>query len=80
MFALRTDSDLAAHMALREGFGLGVCQVPLARRYPDLVRVLPDFSLPLDIWIVMHEGLKRVARMRAVFDHLVQGMKAYLGE
>lgn len=80
MFALRTDSDLAAHMALKSGFGLGVCQVPLARRQPDLVRVLPNLSVPLDIWIVMHEGLKRVARMRAAFDHLVQGMKAYLGE
>ncbi len=80
MFALRTDSDLAAHAALTAGFGLGVCQVPLARRYPDLVRVLGDrIAFDMGIWIVMHEGLKRVPRMRTVFDHLGAALKIYLG-
>ena len=78
-FALRTDSDLAALGALRAGFGIGVCQTPLARRLGDLTRVLADevaFELP--IWIVTHEDLKRAGRIRAAFDHLAAGMKAYL--
>lgn len=78
-FALRTDSDLAALSALRAGFGIGVCQAPLARRLGDLTHVMADevaFELP--IWIVMHEDLKRARRIRAAFDHLAAGMKAYL--
>lgn len=80
MFALRTDSDLAVFGAIKAGFGLGICQVPLARRTPDLMRVLPNaVAFDLDIWIVMHEDLKRVHRMRLAFDHLVAGLRAYLG-
>ena len=74
-FALRTDSDLAQLAAIRAGFGIGVCQVPVARRDPDLVRVLADvFSLSLGLWIVMHEDLKTSARCRAVFDALADGL------
>lgn len=79
MFALRTDSDHASLNALRTGFGLGICQVPLARRSPGLVRVLPrDIRFTLEIWIVMHEDLKRIRRMRTVFDHLVTSVLAYV--
>ena len=78
-FALRADSDLAQLAAIRAGFGIGVCQVPLAQRDPDLVRVLADaFTLELGTWIVMHEDLKSSARCRTVFDALVNGFKAYL--
>ncbi|BCW86887.1 hypothetical protein sos41_00090 [Alphaproteobacteria bacterium SO-S41] len=80
MFTLRTDSDLAALGALTAGFGLGFCQVPLARRLGNLVPVLAgEIGFDLPIWIAMHEDLKTVRRMRTVFDHLASGMKAYLG-
>ena len=68
-FALRADSDLAQLAAIRAGFGIGICQASIARREPDLVRVLADaFSIELGLWIVMHEGLKTHARCRTVFD------------
>ncbi len=74
-FALRTDSDLAQLAAMRAGLGIGLCQVIIASRDPDLVRVLPDdFALALDLWIVMHEDLKTSARCRAVFDALAEGL------
>ncbi len=74
-FALRTDSDVAQLAAIRAGFGIGICQVPLAARSPDLVRVLADaFSPELGVWIVMHEDLRSSPRCRAVFDALVEGM------
>lgn len=79
MFALRTDSDLAALAALRDGFGLGICQIPLAKALPDLVHILPgQIAFELEIWIVMHEDLKRVRRMRTTFDHLTERMRAYV--
>lgn len=74
--ALRTDSDLAQLAAIRAGFGIGICQCAIARR-EGLVPVLPEaFGLDLPVWIVMHEDLKTSARHRAVFDALVEGMRA----
>lgn len=76
--SLRSDSDLAQLSAIRAGFGLGICQIPLAQRPGDLVHVLEDqISFTLNIWIAMHEDLKRVRRMRVVFDHLVEAMRSY---
>lgn len=73
-FALRTDSNLAQLAAIRAGFGIGICQVAVARRDPALVRVLPDITQPLPLWIVMHEDLKTSARYRVVFDALADGL------
>lgn len=57
-FATRTDSDLAQLALIRAGAGIGFCQVALARRSRDLVRVLPRaFSLALDTWLTMHADL-----------------------
>ena len=76
-FALRTDSDLAQLAAIRAGFGIGMCQVPIARRDDDLVRILPDaVSVELGVWIVMHEDLKSSLRCRAIFDALTEGLGA----
>lgn len=78
MFALRSDSDLAQLAAIRAGYGIGVCQVALAARDPDLVRVLPDrFELKLDTWVAMHENLRSSRRCRIVFDALVAGLAGY---
>jgi DNA-binding transcriptional LysR family regulator len=78
-FALRADSDLAQLAAIRAGFGIGGCQVPIARRDPDLVRLLPDaFALKLGVWIVMHENLRSTPRYRAVFDALVTGLREHV--
>ena len=81
IFSFRADSDLAQLAALRAGFGVGGCQVGVARRNPDLVRVLPDlFGFQLETWVVMHEDLKASRRMRLMFDHLVEGLSAYVAE
>ena len=78
-FALRADSDLGQLAAIRAGFGIGICQVPLAARDPALARVLPDhFDLPLPTWAVMHEGMARNPRCRVVFDALAEGLTEWL--
>ena len=74
-FALRCDNQVAQLAAIRAGFGIGVCQVGLAARDPDLVRLFPDsFALPLPAWVVMHEDLRSSPRCRAVFDALVAAL------
>jgi DNA-binding transcriptional LysR family regulator len=80
IFALRADSDLAQLAMIRAGFGLGVCQVGLARR-EGLVRVLPKpFSLPLDTWVAMHADLRDSPRCAVTFAALVKGLSDYIGE
>lgn len=77
IFALRADSDLAQLAAVRAGFGLGVCQVGLARR-EGLVRVLPRlFSFRLDTWVAMHADLRDSPRCAVTFAALVEGLAAY---
>jgi DNA-binding transcriptional LysR family regulator len=77
-FALRTDNDLAILAAIRAGYGIGICQVGVAARDPGLIRLLPDsFALDMETWVVMHEDLRRSARVRALFDHLAQGLMEY---
>lgn len=72
-FALRVDSDVAQLAAIRAGFGIGICQLPIAAAEPDLVRVLPDeFAVDLETWVAMHEDLRGSARCRVVFDALVE--------
>jgi DNA-binding transcriptional LysR family regulator len=74
----RTNSNLAQLSAIRAGAGIGICQVKLAQRQPDLVRLLPDFSLPLDTWVAMHENLRQSPRCKAVFDALCAGLIDYV--
>jgi DNA-binding transcriptional LysR family regulator len=78
MFALRTDSNVAQLAAIRAGFGLGFCQLGLARREPRLRRVLPELTMTLDTWLVMHEDMRHNAACRAVFDALADGLAAYI--
>lgn len=73
-FALRTDSNLAQLAAIQAGFGIGLCQVAIALHNPALTRVIPDTSLLLPLWVVMHEDLKTSARYRVVFDALSAGL------
>lgn len=78
-FAFRTDSDIAYLMAIRAGVGIGFCQTALARRDPDLERVLPGaLQFKLGVWLAMHENLRTAPRCRAVFDGLAAGLKAYV--
>lgn len=75
-FVLRTDSHPAQLAAIRAGLGIGVAQVPVARR--DLLRVLPELTpAHLDVWLVVHEDLRHAPRVDAVFRHLVGAMRDY---
>lgn len=75
-FVLRTDSHPAQFAAVRAGVGIGVVQVPVAVGHADLVRVLPDLQVGLlETWIVTHEDLRHVPKVRAVIDHLAEAFQ-----
>jgi len=80
LFAFRCDNDLAQMAALRSGFGIGICQTGIARRDPNLLPLLgKQFKADMEIWIVMHNDLKRISRMRLMFDHLALSLAQFAG-
>jgi len=79
-FALRTDSHMAQMALIRAGCGIGVCQVQLAARDPNLVHLLPgSVPLQLETWLTMHEDLRNNPSCKLTFDALGKGLRAYLG-
>jgi DNA-binding transcriptional LysR family regulator len=78
-FALRSDSDLVHLASIRAGLGIGICQVRLAARDPDLVRVVPElFGIPLETWLAMHENLRSNPACAAVYTALAAGLEDYI--
>lgn len=81
MFSLCTDNQLAQLAAIRAGYGIGMCQTPLARHNPDLQPVLAGaVTSELETWIVMHEDLRSSERCRIAFDALVAGVSSYIAQ
>jgi DNA-binding transcriptional LysR family regulator len=69
-FVLRCDDTLTRMAAVETGLGLAVLPHFLARRMPQLQRVGREEAPPKTIWLVMHQDLRHVARVRAVLDWL----------
>ena len=77
-FSFRCDNQVVHLEAVRQGLGIGVVMVPLARRSPALVPVLPGLVLPvLPVWLTAHRELRASLRLQRVFDFLAQGLRAW---
>ncbi|MCB8882493.1 LysR family transcriptional regulator [Acidisoma cellulosilytica] len=78
-FGFASESDIALLAALRAGMGIGACQQGVADTDPSLIPVLPAVTIvQLPIWMAMHEDRRRLRRLRLLFDHLAESLKAYL--
>ena len=60
--------------ALRAGVGLGVIHQFIARRFKDLVRVLPERRATRAYWLVTHGDTRGLGRIRAVAEHLAKAV------
>jgi len=58
--------------AVRCGWGIGITAVFIAEKAGGLERVLPEIKHSLGVWLVTHPGLRRSARIRAVYDFLAE--------
>lgn len=78
-FGFRCDHDPAQLAALRAGIGIGGCQIKIASRTPELVRILrQEIEFRLEMWLAMHEDLKGTRRVRLLFNYLRAELKAYV--
>lgn len=62
--------------AVRCGWGIGFASVFIAEKIPEIERVVEDIEHTVDIWLVTHPGLRRSARIRAVYDFLAERFEA----
>ena len=68
----RSTSLMTQLQAVRSGWGIGMTTVFVAEMDDTIERVLPDVERQLGVWLVTHPGLRRSARIRAVYDFLVE--------
>lgn len=80
LFAFRCDSDVGQYAAIKAGFGVGVCQVALAKRDGLVPIRLREGALEMDlgVWIVMHKDVKSSRRMRLMFEHLASALARHV--
>jgi DNA-binding transcriptional LysR family regulator len=65
------ESTVTQLEAVRAGVGLAVVHDFIARRIPELQRVLPERAAARAYWIVTHEDTRGLGRIRAAHDHIV---------
>ena len=76
----RCNNEQGVWEALRAGYGIGYCQGAVGQQNPELVAVLPGFVLAqVGIWLVVHEDLRTVRRIRSLFDYLARELTHYAG-
>jgi len=69
---LECNTQLLMEAAIKRGIGIGLLSTFLAERDPQLIPLFPDKRDPVDIWLVLHPDLQKVARIRAVITALEQ--------
>jgi DNA-binding transcriptional LysR family regulator len=68
---LRTDSYVGRLAAIEAGVGIGVCYLDVARRRPELVRVLPAVEASLECWVWSPRSQLRRGPASLVIESLV---------
>ena len=78
-FAFRSDSVTAQLALLRAGVGIAACHTHLAQRDRELTPVLAtQLRFEREVWLVMHADLRKIRRVRSLFDHLQRELTRYL--
>jgi len=67
---LECNTQLLMQSAIKRGMGIGLLSTFLANSDPELIPVVPEKRDPVDIWLVLHPDLQKVARIRAVITAL----------
>lgn len=74
-FKFHTDNGTVLLELIRQGFGVGMLPVDLAKKYPELVELRPRLKpMRIETWLVSHREILTNPRIRLVFDLLVDGL------
>lgn len=74
-FETRTDDHAVYWQLIRAGCGIGIAQLSVADRDPEVERLLPEVPLPtLPLYLAAHEAVRHTPRIRRVWDALAEGL------
>lgn len=73
---IRISNIISQVAAVAGGAGLGVLPCFLARREPELVRVLPQVSLTRSYWLLTHADARDLVRVQVVADFILERLQA----
>lgn len=77
LFTFRTDDQVAYWELVKAGAGIGFGSLWLARKTPELRRILPDLAIPaLPMWLASHQELRTSLKIRRVMDFLKEEISA----
>jgi len=75
--AVATNPASARLAAARAGAGIALVPCMVAEDVDGVVRVLPEVEIPgVDLWLLVHRDLSRLARVRAVLDFIHERAQA----
>ncbi|SOB96053.1 LysR family transcriptional regulator [Stappia indica] len=72
-------SALGQTEAVRAGAGIGILHAFIARSDPDLVQVLPERTIARNYWLVLHESVRDLGRVRVVADFISEAVASERG-
>ncbi|MCB9779198.1 MAG: LysR family transcriptional regulator [Alphaproteobacteria bacterium] len=73
-FPIACGNHLVQWQLCRQGLGLCVMMHDVGDADPAVVRVVPEFAVPVQMWLVCHRELRTSRRLRIVFDALAEGL------
>lgn len=72
---MQYDTQAGLLAGVRAGMGLTILPAYLADREPDLIRCIPPKRTDTTgLWLLTHERLRRVPRVRIVLDFLANAL------
>lgn len=75
-FATRCDAQAVYWELVKAGCGIGFCQTNVGRTTPGVEELPLNLLIPpLPIWLTAHEAMRRSARVRRIWDLLVQELE-----
>jgi len=69
-FKITTSDGSTMTELVKQGLGVSILPKQIAESAQGLERILPDYSIPMPIWLVTHKELRTTQRIRLVFDLL----------
>ncbi|WP_428037125.1 LysR substrate-binding domain-containing protein [Chromobacterium violaceum] len=73
--SLQANSQLSLRQAALAGMGIAMLSCFIADRDAGLERVWPDRTDPVDMWLVLHPDLQKVARVRTAVEAIASMFK-----
>jgi DNA-binding transcriptional LysR family regulator len=80
-FKIYSESGTAIIGLVRQGLGLAILSENDVCDWPELEQILPEYTaISVPYWLVTHRELHTSRRIRLVYDHLSEELKALLRE